>query len=54
MDNSKYIVKTVAELDSLTKELKARGYTLVTFAHNLRELKKDDHLVIIIRDKHKE
>ena len=54
MDNSRYIVKTVAELDSLTKELKARGYTLVTLAHNLRELKKDDHLVIIIRDKHKE
>jgi hypothetical protein len=51
MEKSKYIVKTVPELDSLTKELKARGYTLVTFAHNLRELKKDDHFITIIRDK---
>lgn len=51
MEKSKYIVKTVSELDSLTKALRSQGYNLVTFAHNLRELEKDDHFITIIRDK---
>ena len=52
MDRSRYVVNTVAELDSLTRDLKTQGYTVITFAPNLRELKKDDHYITIVRDKH--
>ena len=51
MKKSRYIVKTVAELETLTSDLKNIGYEVVSKARNLRELRKEDHQVTIIRDK---
>lgn len=42
-----YTVKNRKQLNQLTKELRAKGYNIITFCTDFRELEKDDHIIVI-------
>lgn len=49
MANERIIVRTRKELDELTRKYRGSGYNIITFCEDLRELEKDDDIVMIIR-----
>ena len=42
-----YTVKNKKELNLLTRDLRAKGYNIITFCTDFRELEKDDHIIVI-------
>lgn len=42
-----YTVKNKKALNQLTKELRAKGYNIITFCTDFRELEKDEHIIVI-------
>lgn len=48
---SRYMVRTVKELNNLTKDFRSIGYNIITFGNGVRELEKGDHMVVIIKER---
>lgn len=42
-----YTAKNKKVLNALTKEFRAKGYNIITFCTDFRELEKDDHIIVI-------
>lgn len=51
MANTRYNVKTNKELNSLTKDFRELGYNIITFGRDVRELEKNDHIVLIVKER---
>lgn len=42
-----YTAKNKKVLNELTKEFRTKGYNIITFCTDFRELEKDDHIIVI-------
>lgn len=42
-----YTAKNKKVLNALTKEFRAKGYNIITFCSDFRELEKGEHIVVI-------
>lgn len=42
-----YTVKNRKQLNQLTKDLREKGYNIITFCSDFRELEKDEHIIVI-------
>ena len=51
MANTRYNVKTTRELNGLTKDFRELGYNIITFGKDVRELEKNEHIVLIVKEK---
>lgn len=47
---SRFKVRTAKELNGLTRDFRSIGYNVITFGNNVRELEKDTHTVVIIKE----
>lgn len=48
---TRYRVNNAKDLNRLTKDFRDLGYNIITFAKDVRELEKGEHIVVIIRER---
>lgn len=48
---TRYLVNNGKDLSRLTKDFRDLGYNIITYGKDVRELEKNEHIVVIIREK---